>query len=632
MNRRLLLILCALGLAALATAVYHQVADNEFIWDDPIVLNQQLPYFDSLRNVFVPPGNIPQFADHYYRPIIVISYQLDEWLSKTFWAAEQRDRARRIVFHSSCVVYHVLNTVIVFFLGLALTRLAGPKGELGTLGALIGAALFATHPIHVESVAWMTGRSDVVCSVFFALSLLLYVVHRQRRHWLALVGALLAALLAMLSKETGMGLVLVIPLVDLLSNRDVDGPVAAISRAERRRQERMGRVGSTRSDRAGLSVAVGWGLFAVVAVIYLLLREKGLASMNASAARPAETQLTNLLGASGWFVLEAFWPWPQSAFISTIPKDALHIGLGLLVPLALLVLLVRAIRKPIPGWGRELVLAALFFAGAAPSLAIALFRISETPLAERYLYIPTIGFCLLLGGLIERLATRIPRRELRAAVALLVGLCVVVPWGIAAYRRGSVWQNNLALWSDTVLKAPDQGLPHLHLGITLAEQYDSRKDPENWKKNEWLAVQQYELALSTYDDAEGRSKAHNNLGSSYIALGDFPKAIEHFKQATEIDRKYPNAHYNWGLALLNLAQQNSSKRSEYLSEAAAHLRKALEFNPRYVKAHLQLGNLLLRGGAVEQGRQHLNQVLQLAPASFEAQSAREILAGTTSPK
>lgn len=623
MSTRTASILLAALLALVAWYAFHEATDNEFIWDDPIVLQQQLPFFQNepLKTAFFPPKEIPQWADRYYRPVIVVSYLIDEWAAKTFWKAEERDRARAVTFHASCVVYHVVATLLVFMLGLMLHRWSGVDSIAGVLTAAIAGLLFAVHPIHVESVAWMAGRSDLVCAVFVLTALICYLAMRQAKsigtQSVLLAGSLSAALGAMLCKETALALLVIVPLFDLLAHRAQRPDKPAASRAERRRAAREpGQAWTT------LPVWLTWGCLFGVTVVYWLMRRAALGAAGTKPLRVAADAAERLFGAIGWYLVKAIWPPPQSAFESQVP-GGIYLALGVLVPLAALVFVWRA-RKQM-GSAREVFSVVLFFSTLAPSLAIALYRISETPLAERYLYLPSIGLCLLVAFLLERVGRRLASPWMRTLVPAVVALAIAVPALDATLERGAVWQNNMAFWTDTVAKEPDQGLPHLHLGITYSEQNRDRAAGPEGDEWERKAIAEYQKALETYDDNEGRSKSHNNMGSSYMALRDYDKAIEHFKQATQIDTRYPNAHYNWAMALLSKQVPVGQDRLPLIQEAVEHFETALRFNPRYVKAHLQYGNLMVRLGQVEKGRQHLEQAMQLAPASFEGKKAKEIL-------
>jgi len=630
-----LVALVALVLALVAVAVFWGARDNEFVWDDPIVFQQQLPYFDSFSNVFFPPRGIPQFGQNYYRPLIIVTYQLDEKIAASFWPIEKRDDARRIVYHTTPVLWHAAATVLVFLLGLVLTQVAGRpgppgvEGVAGLAGSAAAALLFAVHPIHTESVAWMAGRSDVVCAVFFLAAVLFYLLHRATLKLGWLLAAAAAALLAMLSKETGVGLLLLVPVIDFFTRpgEGLGGEAPVRTRAEKRFEQRTagkgakGGKGGSPPVSTGPFTVVRWGVIAAAGLCYLLIRNSALAASGSPFKGSGSGGPERLPAALGWYLQKLVWPPPQSAFVAEMP-GWLAILDGLAIGALSLFLLWLWKRKA--GWGREGIAMGLFYAALAPSLAIALFSISETPLAERYLYIPSAGALLLLGFLGERAAARLlpaAKPALQQGLVAGVALLIAVPAAAATVKRAEVWQSDLAFWQDAVVKSPEQGIPHLHLGIAYATQGKVE-----------AAVEEYTLALKYYDDREGRAKAHNNLGSAYLRLERYQEAIEHFKGALEQDPEYATPYYNWALASLYLAQQarrdgRMEEAQRAYGEGIAQLQRAIQINPRYPKAHLRLGAELINIGRVDEGRSHLQQVVQMAPASAEGIEARRILTG-----
>ncbi len=466
-----LVTLVALVLALVAVAVFWGARDNEFVWDDPIVFQQQLPYFDSFSNVFFPPRGIPQFGQNYYRPLIIVTYQLDEKIAASFWPIEKRDDARRIVYHTTPVLWHAAATVLVFLLGLVLTRVAGRpgppglEGVAGLAGSAAAALLFAVHPIHTESVAWMAGRSDVVCAVFFLAAVLFYLLHRATLKLGWLLAAAAAALLAMLSKETGVGLLLLVPVIDFFTRpgEGLGGEAPVRTRAEKRFEQRTagkgakGGKGGPSPVSAGPGVLLRWGVIAAAGVCYLLIRNSALAASGSPFKGSGSGGPERLPAALGWYLQKLVWPPPQSAFVAEMPG-----WLAILDGLAIggLSLFLLWLWKRKAGWGREGIAMGLFYAALAPSLAIALFSISETPLAERYLYIPSAGALLLLGFLGERAAARLlpaAKPALQQGLVAGVALLIAVPAAAATVKRAEVWQSDLAFWQDAVVKSPETG-------------------------------------------------------------------------------------------------------------------------------------------------------------------------------
>lgn len=592
----------ALLSTVLAVLVFRQAIDNDLVWDDPIIIQRQLPYFDSLGNIFAPPEGIPQFARRYYRPLVVLSFKVDEALASALFPQEQRREARRRMFHASPVLFHALATGLVFLLGLSLTQLLGGSGAKGPLGAAVGAVLFAVHPIHVETVSWMAGRTDSLCAVFFLGALLAFLGHRRaptagQRLGCGIAAALLG-ICSMLSKETGVGLLLAIPLIDIILMMH---PREGDPTPSRRR------------------VAVSWAALLLLTGLYLLVRHQVLPRSDTTLAlSEGGSAFGRLFGAVAWYVAKTIWPPPQSAFVTTVPGGALALG-GAIVTLALIGLVVwYARQRPRPGWGREVCCPVIFLASLAPSLAIALFRISETPLAERYLYLPSVGACLLLGFLLQRLAHALPRgwsARRRRALGSALTLLVALPAAYATHERNRVWADDYAFWQDAVLKAPGEALPHLHLGLSQDRRGEQAEAEANYRR-----------AAKLYRDGEGRARAFNNLGTLLLRQGRLSESLTALNRALWERPGYSVARYNRAMALRYLARRvRGRRRDRLLTRAFDDLRTALRINPRYVKAHYQLGRLYRLKRDRKTARAHFQRVIELAPGSPLAKQARAFL-------
>jgi tetratricopeptide (TPR) repeat protein len=446
-------------------------------------------------------------------------------------------------------------------------------------------------------------------------SLLAFGWLKREGGWIPFALSMLFAFGAMLAKETGVVLLALIPAFDLAfpdGSRGAGGPEGSATRAERRRRQRERQAASSQRG-ANVPVALRWGAILAVTLVYFLLRSDAVGERT---LRAVAEPWTGLFGAVTWYAGKLIWPPPQSAFVHAVPTGA-AVWAGALIVAGAAVAVIWLWRRA--GWRAEAIALLILGGTLAPSLMIAAFRISETPLAERYGYIPSAGLCLLLAALALRAVERLPggwARGLRAALAPALAVVIAVPGALATWERSGVWRNDLAFWTDTVARAPEQGLPHLHLGMTYADRGRMEE-----------AERAYRKALETYDDAEGRSKAYNNLGALYMREGRLQEAADALRGALREVPDYPTAYYNLGIIEMNLARRDGSRsaRAEHLRAARRNLSRALELNPRYVKAHLAYGRLMLSQGRAEEGVRHLRRVVQLAPSSAQAARARELL-------
>ena len=665
----LLVVVCAL-----AFLLYYGSILNEFVWDDPIVLGQQLQAFHSAQDIFFPPPRIPQFGGLYYRPMIVASYMMDRTLFGDSPSA----------FHFPVVIMHVLNTGLVFLLGLRLfgartfsqpPAFAGVSRPGAILAAFGAAVLFATHPIHTESVCWMAGRSDNLAALFIIPAFLSYLQwKRDRTQWWWLMLAAGLFLGGCLSKETAASFLLIVVAVDLLGISEpsleagaMRESVRASGQGARGRSDARG--GGSRkggkNDRRGSGRTApreaaptarwtipftGWAVVGAAFVAYWALRQKALIAyperLHQASPNPI-TQVANVLEAIGFYIGKIFVPIHLDAYIPNIPSPALNFVIGALsVNLAAALVVIAWLKGE-----RMIAFLVLFFFGAlAPSLAIAFFQISEAPVAERYLYIPSIAFCLLLGyvgfvKLPEWLSRRreasdastVPAEAERAEglssatgvssaltpIVAVVAVATLALGGVYAamtIRREHDWRTDLAFWTDGVAKSPNEGLPHLHRGLALANL--GRGDE---------AEAEYRMAIdpNVEYDVEGRSTALNNLGMLYMGKNQLDQADEFFERAIRMRPEYATPYYGIGVTAMRRGQAQG--RAGQVEEAKgnfekseAYFTRAIELNPQYVKAHNQLGYLFAQTGRPKPALEHLNRVLQLVSRGSDYAFAKDL--------
>ncbi|MBI3783558.1 MAG: tetratricopeptide repeat protein [Deltaproteobacteria bacterium] len=584
-------LIAAGSLALLAFAAYFNALANGLVWDDPIVLGRQLRVFGSLASVFFPPHDIPQFSPDYYRPITTLSYLIDQALGGN----------GPLPFHLSVVLYHVVATVLVFRFGTIV--FAGTAAA--PLAALIGAALFAVHPIHSESVALGAGRSDVIACALALAGAGVYCGDRQRRLSRAALAAGLI-LLGALAKETALAVLLLAPAGELFLTTTAATKVAPASRAERRRQ-------TTTAVPVSPS-ALRFAPFAVAVVVYGVLRHAALESMVGGVEPLTLDALVNVIGAVGFYLFKVILPVHQSAYVSDLPIHPLQ----LLLCTAVLAALGVAFRT---AWRRRPPIAypllwTMFT--LAPSLAIVL-KIPSAPVAERYLYIPSVGACLLCGFGCATALLATPVGARRNALVAGTGLLVVVGM-IATIRRNAVWRSNISLWEDTAEKNTTDGLPLRSLAAARLES----GAPD-------AAAQLFNEALQRRNNAIGQQTIYNNLGSLAMQRKQYDEAERDYRKAIEFNRT-ADGLYNLGLIPLTRAMSaDASKSDEWKQDQARQARdlilQAANLNPHDADTQVAIGQAAQVAGNDDEARSHFQQALEMGLPESTAEAVRKRLAG-----
>jgi protein O-mannosyl-transferase len=445
----LILVLVVLGLYY--SAIFAPVNSV----DDPKMLQWLLNTDFTARSVLLGGGR-------YYRPILVASFVMDKYL----WGLQES------FMHLENILLHLANTLLVFAIA---WRAAALRGSRQLAVAFTAALFFAIHPINTEAVNWISGRSDLLAGGFLFLATLLLL--RRPLPFAASFAAACCLLAACLTKETAIFLLPAALLAPFFASDAAAEPLSAQLR------------------RAAPHVALFFG----VGVGYLLFRR--LAS--ASGADPGVARvLTHVAGndsggmlvtlrltlkALGFYAKKILFPFPLNFGITHVSEW--YLPVGVLVCCLVLYLLVRR------------TVAAFFFVAAAAvvcsALLVPLLRLTWTPLAERYLYIPggffVVGAALVCQSRMELLR----RREL--AVGAFVALALVAFFG--TYRRNLLWQDNLALFRDTVAKSPDFVPGRNQLAIALFESGKTAEAGEifkSFKNDPDLINRQYGLVNKAF--------------------------------------------------------------------------------------------------------------------------------------
>jgi len=496
--------------------------------------------------------------------------------------------------HLTSVLLHIANTLLVFGL---LHRMTGALGRSAFV-----AGLFGVHPLHVESVAWVSERKDVLSTFFGMLTIWAYVGYVRQPRWGRHVLLLLLFALGLMAKPMLVTLPFVLLLLDYW-------PLHRVA------------WGADRSAWIGL-VREKMSLFALVVassiVTFVAQREAGaVAGLNVF---PLDLRVANSLVSWTAYIRDMLWPTSLAAFYPyprSLPAEQAIESLLILAGVSALVMLAaRRHRYAVVGW--------LWYVGTLLPV-IGLVQVGEQSRADRYTYIPLIGlFIIVAWGVPDLLGRwRYRRVALQGAAALAILACT-----LTARTQVQSWENSVTLWEHALAVTTDNDHAHADLAGVLADQGKLNEAVAHYRealrirpnvastRNNLgivLAVQgRYDEAIREFSEAlrlrSDFPEARNNMGSALANQGKFDEAATQFAEVLQRHPDSAQAHSNWGYAL---ARQGN------LEEAIAHYTEALRLNPDFVEVHTRLGIALVRQRSFDEAIAHFSKALRIDPGDAE---------------
>lgn len=552
--------------------VYTPVLKGDFLlWDDDVHV---------LENITIRGLDIEHVQDMFTSTVNKIYIPLTSF---SFALEYHHFGYKPFVYHLDNVLLHLIVVIFVFLLG----RKLGLSREAAGAAALF----FGIHPIHVESVAWITERKDVLYAVFYMAALLSHLCYLERKayHFLALTTVLGA--LSMLAKPMALSLPLILILLDWFKGRSLKGQAFI--------------------EKLPLSLMIG-GL--------------GWITYAAHARIPGESVAQSVL----------IWPWTfvfylrQFIFpfisvpIYRLPKPMALSNPEYLLSLVVFLLIVVAVARL--RRNQWFIFSMLFYFFSI----FFLLRFDEmrdtNVVADRFMYLPSAGFCLWLGFLMERLWRKEGRR--RIPLALGFGVFIAVFFA-AAYGRCLVWKDTISLWQHQLKFFPDEPIALNNLATALGDQPVYERAQEEYKKivrfekeGEKLvlsaatqeAVSRVEYLIRLYQEAiqadPDVADVHYNLGKLYSDIGRIPEALEAYKRALAIDPASKDVHCGLG---------DLYRRAGDRHQAVFAYEQALKFHPEdeevyinVIKAYTEALKGDSEDAAYKQARQEtLNRLLGL---------------------
>ncbi len=599
---------------AATLVVYGQVRNFEFInLNDPVYVFKNPHVMKGLTGQSIAWAFTTMQAGHWH-PLT--------WLSQM---ADQELFGLDAGYHHLVNVFlHIVNSVLLYLL---LRRMTG-----GAWRSAVVAVLFALHPLHVESVAWVTERKDVLSALFFILTLLAYAWYADRPglvRYVAVFGFLAMGLMAK-------PMLVTTPFVLLLLDYWPLGRIEPIRKAPPARRGRdISAAGENYRRLTYACLLVEKLPLVMLAVASCVLAYIAARHGYVDKSAPFGIRVANALVSYVAYLGKLLWPselavfYPYRGSISTVQ------WLGALLVLAgasgVFMWAGRRLRYLTVGW--------LWFLGTLVPV-IGLVQAGEQSMADRFTYIPSIGiFIMVAWGVAELAATWRHGRVQSIITASAVGLgCMTGAWYQTTY-----WQNSVTLFQHALDVTKNNYVAHINLGEALELQGHAEKAVLHYE--EALKIQpRHPIALYDLGAALGRqgrlgkaesllrealamdpknADAHSNLAFILTQRGSLEEAIEHCRTALTINPEHAEAYNNLGTAL---------ERQGKLKDAIEQFREALDIEPQHREARNNMGVILIKQGKLDEAVAQFRQVLTLNPDYAEAHHNLAIVLATQGKK
>jgi tetratricopeptide (TPR) repeat protein len=477
---------------------------------------------------------------------------------------------------------HLANTLLLFVLLSRVTRT--------TWRSAFVAALFALHPLHVESVAWASERKDVLSTLFFLLTLMTYSRYAELRDCdskspdngtpepgrpqKAALFFYCVSLLLFTAGLMAKPMVVTLPFVLLLVDYWPLRRFQFSSPAQMPTRSRL------------LIEKVPFFFLAVAASIITLLVQRAGGATYSLERIPVYTRLANAAMAYVRYLSKTFWPADLAVFYpyqEHWPLLSVALALVILLLVSTLCVLKKEHRYLFVGW--------FWFLGTLVP-TIGLVQVGSQSMADRYMYIPSIGlFVFIVWGLNDA-SLLVRNRKFLLSLGAAAALCSSM---ICTAHQLSYWKNDQTLFQHAFEVTEDNYVAYVH----LADAADAAGDQ----------TRALDLCLNAVRIRPCFAEGHYNAGTYLMEMRRMDEAVAHLEEAIKINPRFARAHENLGVALVTKGR---------VDDAISHLSKAIELEPESPRAHYSLGTTLLKASKLKDAEAEISQSLRLDPKNAEA--------------
>ncbi len=604
-------------LIVLTVAVFWQVKDHPFItFDDDVYVTDNRHVQEGLT----PSGVVWAFTTmeaEFWHPLTWLSLMLDAQL----FGLNPNG------FHVTNLILHLLSTLLLFALFFRLTKALWPSAFV--------AAVFGIHPLHVESVAWVAQRKDMVSGFFWMLTLYFYVWYTEKPHWRRYAAVLISFACGLMSKSIVITLPIVMLLLDYWPLGRLRRKWGASPDAEKTRKisgrpspenAKVGRRVFPATD-TSLPPSIGiipvWQIQEKAPFFFLSVVFAGLTlyaqDVMTLASWPFGSRIANAFVSYMRYVAHVFYPLGLAVFYPFVADlSAWKIVLGV-------VFFLGATAAAILGYRRfPALLVGWFWYVIVLMPVIGVVQVGKHAWADRYAYLSSIGITIVLAWVLPEFFKRGPFSKKMIG---WVGAIFVAAMAVLAWRQVGFWQSSITLYERALRVTEKNTLAHYNLANALADhgrleeakmhfREAIRISPSAYEARVNLGVVlamegRHEEAIRWYREAigiePGDAVTYCNLGSAYSDTGRDKEAQEAYLKALALDPDYADAHCNYAHLL---------KKQNKMDEALKHYRRALQLNPDHAEANQAMGEYFDAQNQSADAVRHYLIVIKTKPADF----------------
>ena len=585
-NQKKLLITLVLILCTLV--IYWQVKDFNFAgYDDELYITENLHVQSGLTCESIK-WAFTTFHAGNWQPVTWLSHMLDIELYGL----------NPMGHHWTNLQFHIANTLLLFFI---LFKMTGALWRSAFV-----AALFALHPLHVESVAWVAERKDVLSTFFGMLTISAYIIYVKKRNLFRYSLVFILLSLGLMAKPMLVTLPFVLLLLDFWP----------LERLKYYSPDQSSKIFSLIYEKIPLFIPV------IISSVLTILAQKEAEALYTFEALPFKTRIANAFVSYADYTIKTIWPQNLAVFYPH-PFGEFSLWYVFLAALAIAGISFFSIRslKQHPymavGWF-------WYFGTLVP--VIGLIQVGAQGMADRYTYIPLTGlFIIVAWGMPDLLK----KWDYNRIILVIFSIIIIFAFSTRSYFQIKHWGNSTAVFKNAVKVTDNNWLAYNNLGLALMRDGKSNDAVFYFKKtlqirpnflktldNLGIALyrlEKFEEALFYYSKAlkidPKHAGIHNNTANVLTALGKLEEAVQHYKKAILIDPEFADAYYN----LANVLTIQGK-----LDKAILYYESAIKKDSGHSNAHYKLGCILLKKNEYKKALAHFAQVIKIKPDYKEA--------------